>query len=121
MAHLFEVAYGAGKIQIIALPKELVQAYPPYLITLRQPKRWVVVVGASPVGLLTALRPRQASIDTLLLESHTSLFPATRASVYMPVVIPVLRSLDIFEPVRSHAFLNHDGAAWRDRDGRQLA
>jgi len=41
--------------------------------------------------------------------------------VYMPVVIPALRSLGTFELVQSHAYLSNEGAARRDRDGRRLA
>jgi 2-polyprenyl-6-methoxyphenol hydroxylase-like FAD-dependent oxidoreductase len=41
----------------------------------------VVIVGGGPVGLLTALRLGQAGIDTLVLEAHDSVLPATRAVV----------------------------------------
>ncbi len=79
------------------------------------------MVGAGPVGLLVAFCLGQAGIDTLVLESHATLLPTTRAMVYMPVVIPVFRLLGILKLVQSHAFLNEEGATWRDRDGRQLA
>jgi hypothetical protein len=41
--------------------------------------------------------------------------------VYMPVIIPVLRKLGILSTVINHAFLNHEGAVWRDIHGKELA
>jgi 2-polyprenyl-6-methoxyphenol hydroxylase-like FAD-dependent oxidoreductase len=41
--------------------------------------------------------------------------------VYMPVIIPVLRKLGILFTVINHAFLNHEGAVWRDIHGKELA
>ena len=41
----------------------------------------VLIVGAGPVGLLTALRLGQAGIDTLVIEAHTEILPTTRAMV----------------------------------------
>jgi 2-polyprenyl-6-methoxyphenol hydroxylase-like FAD-dependent oxidoreductase len=81
----------------------------------------VIIVGAGPVGLLTALRLGQAGISTLVLESHRTLLPTTRAMVYMPVVIPVLRELGILDVVLKNAFLNGDGVTWRELDGNALA
>ncbi|ETI24453.1 hypothetical protein G647_03822 [Cladophialophora carrionii CBS 160.54] len=83
-------------------------------------KTSVLISGAGPVGLLIALRLGQAGIDTLLVEKHASLQPATRAMVYMPVVIPVLTALGIFDKVREEAFLNTEGITWRDATGRPL-
>ena len=69
----------------------------------------MIIVGAGPVSLLTALRLGQEGIDTIVLESHNALLNTTRASVYMPVVIPVLRSLGILDLVESNAFVNYEG------------
>jgi 2-polyprenyl-6-methoxyphenol hydroxylase-like FAD-dependent oxidoreductase len=86
-----------------------------------QNRATVIIVGAGPVGLLTALRLGQAGISTLVLESHHTLLPTTRAMVYMPVVIPVLRELGILDVVLQNAFLNQEGVTWRDLDGNALA
>ena len=77
-------------------------------------------MGAGPVGLLTALRLGQLGVSTLVVESHETLLKTTRAMVYMPVVIPVLRELGILPTVERNAFLNHDGVAWRDMEGKLL-
>ena len=81
----------------------------------------VIIIGAGPVGLLTALRLGQAGIDTIVLEAHTSLLQTTRALVYMPVVIPVLKKLGLMNRVSEEAYLNRDGIMWRDLDGQALA
>jgi 2-polyprenyl-6-methoxyphenol hydroxylase-like FAD-dependent oxidoreductase len=91
------------------------------MLTRIQKKTTVLIVGAGPVGLLIALRLAQASIPTIVLESHHTLLPTTRAMAYMPVVIPVLRKLGILSTVIDHAFLNHEGAIWRDIHGKELA
>lgn len=55
----------------------------------------VIVIGAGPVGLLTALCLGRADISTLVLEAHPSLLRTTRACGYLPVANPVLRKLGI--------------------------
>jgi cation diffusion facilitator CzcD-associated flavoprotein CzcO len=51
-------------------------------LTKTQNKTTLLVVGAGPVGLLIALRLGQASISTLVLESHHTPLPTARAMVY---------------------------------------
>lgn len=81
----------------------------------------VIIVGAGPVGLLTALRLGQAGVNTLVVERHESLLKAARAVVYMPVVIPALRQLGILDAIQKYAYLNRQGVVWRDTDGKPLA
>lgn len=81
----------------------------------------MIIVGAGPVGLLVALRLGQQGVKTLVLEAHDTLLPTTRAMVYMPVVNSVLQDLEILDLVMQHAFLNTEGVAWRDPQGRVLA
>lgn len=81
----------------------------------------VIIVGAGPVGLLTALRLGKNGIKTIVLEAHNELLSLYRAMVYMPVILPVLDSLGILEKVKEQAFLNWEGVTWRDRDGKELA
>jgi len=81
----------------------------------------VIIVGAGPVGLLIALGLGRAGIDTLVVEAHHELLPTTRAMVYMPVVLPVLKALGVLDTVLEAAFLNKEGVRWRDIDGKELA
>lgn len=80
----------------------------------------VIICGAGPVGLLIALCLGQAGVKTLVLERHHELLPTTRAMVYQPVVLNVLRGLGILDIVKQHAFLNHEGIYWRDIHGKEL-
>ena len=80
----------------------------------------IIIVGAGPVGLLLALRLAQSNIPILVLEAHPTLLPTTRAMVYMPVVIPVLQKLGIYEKVVEQAYCNHKGVVWRDLEGNLL-
>ncbi|KAJ9652655.1 hypothetical protein H2198_008090 [Neophaeococcomyces mojaviensis] len=81
----------------------------------------VIIVGAGPVGLLTALGLAHAGVDVLVIEAHHELLPTTRAMVYMPVILPVLKELGILDIVTEHAFLNKEGVKWRNLDGEVLA
>ena len=80
----------------------------------------MIIVGSGPVGLLSALRLGQAGISTLVLEAHRTLLPTTRAMVYMPVIILVLHELGILDVVLRNAFLNGEGATWRELNGNTL-
>lgn len=72
------------------------------------------------MGLLHAIRLGQAGVRTLVLERHHELLPTTRAMVYQPVVLNVLRGLGILDEVKKHAYLNREGIYWRDIKGNQL-
>ena len=45
-------------------------------------KYTVVIVGAGPVGLLTALKLGQRGISTLVVEKHSGILDAARAIAY---------------------------------------
>ncbi|RFU32254.1 hypothetical protein B7463_g4056, partial [Scytalidium lignicola] len=81
----------------------------------------VLISGSGPVGLLLALGLGKAGIDTLLVEKHPNLQPATRACVYMPVVVPILTKLGIFDKIQEEGFFNRVGIVWRDSEGQPLA
>lgn len=81
----------------------------------------VIIVGAGPVGLLLALGLGRAGIRTVVLEAHHELLATTRAVVYMPVVLPVLRELGILDTVLAEAYLNKEGVRWRNIEGNVLA
>jgi 2-polyprenyl-6-methoxyphenol hydroxylase-like FAD-dependent oxidoreductase len=80
----------------------------------------VIICGAGPVGLLTALALGQAGIKTLLIERNHELPLTTRAAVYMPVALSVLHSLGILQQVKEAAYLNREGINWRDKTGAAL-
>ncbi|CZR68400.1 uncharacterized protein PAC_18299 [Phialocephala subalpina] len=80
----------------------------------------VLIAGAGPVGPLLALRLGQASINTIVLESHKKLLPTIRAMVYMPIVLNTFRKLDIFDTIITQSYPNYSGVSWRDIDGNEL-
>lgn len=92
----------------------------PIAIALPPKKYSVIIVGAGPVGLLTALSLERAKISTLVLEAYPSLLCNTRACVYLPVINPALRKLGICSTVAAQAFLNHEGVIWRNVKGEAL-
>jgi 2-polyprenyl-6-methoxyphenol hydroxylase-like FAD-dependent oxidoreductase len=60
----------------------------------------VLVVGAGPVGLMTALRLAQANIQVTCLEAEVAIVRSPRAMVYHPVVTKEFERLGILADVR---------------------
>lgn len=59
-------------------------------------------------------------MKTLVLERYHELLPTTRAMVYQPVVLDILRQFKILERVEQLAYLNREGIYWRDIQGNEL-
>jgi 3-(3-hydroxy-phenyl)propionate hydroxylase/6-hydroxy-3-succinoylpyridine 3-monooxygenase len=72
----------------------------------------VVVVGAGPVGALTALGLAQRGHDVVLLEASSRLEPSPRANVYYWHVLPGLEALGVLDDMDEVGFRNH---AFRQR------
>ncbi|KAL7911028.1 FAD/NAD(P)-binding domain-containing protein [Trichoderma velutinum] len=81
----------------------------------------VIIAGAGPVGLFTALRLGQENIRTLVLEGHHQLLRTTRAMVYMPVINHCVEQLGLTELLQQHAYLNRAGVSWRNMNSNRLA
>lgn len=60
----------------------------------------VIVVGAGPVGLLTALRIAQAGIPVTVLEALDKIIDSPRAMAYQPVAVKEIDRAGILEDVR---------------------
>ncbi|KAG8531291.1 uncharacterized protein KY384_002919 [Bacidia gigantensis] len=89
--------------------------------TLTRPKKKVIIVGAGPVGLLTAIRLGQENISTLLLEKGDVLHKSSRAVVYNPIVLPLLKSFGVLDAVLAAGYLNTRGATWLNIRDEKLA
>ena len=61
----------------------------------KEGKKSVIIVGAGPVGLLTALKLGQEGIDTLVLERSEGLVQAQKALVCHPIVLDLLETLGV--------------------------
>jgi len=81
----------------------------------------VVIVGAGPVGLLTALKLGLAGINTLLLEKQDDILSAARAIAYMPTVNREFAALGIYDEIKSQSYVGYTGPSWRTPDGKALA
>ena len=80
----------------------------------------VIVVGAGPVGLMTALQLVRYGILVLVLEASDDLQNSPRAAVYRgPAVLELARS-GILDEVRSEGIQTTD-VSWRKVDGEVLA
>ena len=84
-------------------------------------RRSVIIAGAGPVGLLIAIGLGREGIDTLVLEKNQTLHKETRAIVYNPIVLNLLKNFGVLDAVLAEGYQNTSGATWRDIDGKQLA
>ncbi len=64
----------------------------------------VIISGAGPVGLITALKLAKAGVDVLVLEADDAVSDAPRACIYFGATIAALDSLGLLEDVEKFAF-----------------
>jgi 2-polyprenyl-6-methoxyphenol hydroxylase-like FAD-dependent oxidoreductase len=64
----------------------------------------VVVVGAGPVGFLTALGLARAGVSVTVVEAEAGINDSPRAAVYFPTTVAVLDGLGLMEDVERVAF-----------------
>lgn len=80
----------------------------------------VVVAGAGPVGLVTALKLAQAGVGVLVLDGAEDVIREPRAIVYHPPTVEVLDSLGLLEEVKQIGVVKDD-YQFRALDGQVLA
>lgn len=68
----------------------------------------VVIVGAGPVGMLTALTLAQAGASVRVLEREEHIINSPRAAVYFPSTLLVLEELGILEELEAIGFRNRN-------------
>ncbi|EED15308.1 conserved hypothetical protein [Talaromyces stipitatus ATCC 10500] len=81
----------------------------------------VVVVGAGPVGLFTALLLAQKGIKVIVYETGSGIDQSPRAVVYFPAVLEEFSKAGILEAVIAAGEKRCEGVDWRDRDGKVIA
>lgn len=75
----------------------------------------VLIAGAGPVGLLTALRLARAGIPIAIIEAEPAIIASPRAIVYHPPTIKLLDELGVFEDAKAIGIVKHD-YQFRERD-----
>jgi 2-polyprenyl-6-methoxyphenol hydroxylase-like FAD-dependent oxidoreductase len=68
----------------------------------------VLIVGAGPVGLLTALALAQLGIDVLVVEEESELNDSPRAAVYFPTGLVALEALGLLQDLEAQSLKVRD-------------
>ncbi len=77
----------------------------------------VLIVGAGPVGFITALGLARAGIPITVIEAEAKINDAPRAAVYFPVTLEFLEELGIIEDAHAIGVLNEElQFRYRDAD-----
>ncbi|KAM6508351.1 hypothetical protein FALCPG4_018224 [Fusarium falciforme] len=77
----------------------------------------VVVIGAGPVGLFTALLVAQSGIKVIVYESEAGIDQSTGAVEHFPAVLEEFSKAGILEAIIAAGEKNQGGCDWRDKDG----
>ena len=66
----------------------------------------VIVVGAGPVGMLTALALAQPGASVIVLEKEAHVIESPRAAIYFPSTLVILEELGLLEELNEIGFKN---------------
>ncbi|KEF56921.1 uncharacterized protein A1O9_07111, partial [Exophiala aquamarina CBS 119918] len=80
----------------------------------------IIVVGAGPVGLLTALMLGQSGCEVEVLDAAMGIDPRPRGAAYGPPAVRVLRRAGVLDKVRAVGFEARD-MCWRELGGKYIA
>ncbi|KAG8627709.1 hypothetical protein KVT40_003582 [Elsinoe batatas] len=73
----------------------------------------VIVVGAGPVGLFSALKMVQAGIDVIILETEKGIVQSPRATTYMPITLHEMEKVGVYADLEAAGFKNRGGITFR--------
>lgn len=73
----------------------------------------VIIVGAGPTGLFTALRLAKAGIEVCVMEAEPDIVNSPRATTYMPIVCNEFEKTGIYEDVAAAGHKNREGISFR--------
>src|SRR3569623_3113213 len=66
----------------------------------------VIIVGAGPVGMLTALALAQTGAKVTVLEQEPHIINSPRAAVYFPSTLIILEELELLDELNKIGFQN---------------
>ncbi|KAH7392870.1 FAD binding domain-containing protein [Pyrenochaeta sp. MPI-SDFR-AT-0127] len=75
----------------------------------------VIIVGAGPVGLTTAINLARLGVDTLVLEQGDGIDQSPRATSYQPCVMAEMQETGILEDVKKKSMVNNVLSYWLGR------
>ncbi|KAH7205721.1 FAD binding domain-containing protein [Fusarium oxysporum] len=81
------------------------------------PPHSVVITGAGPVGLFTALLLAKSGIKVSVYETRSGIETSPRAVAYFPAVLEEFSKVGALEAVVTAGEKNNEGCDWRDKDG----
>lgn len=82
------------------------------MVSVPRKEHSVIIVGAGPVGLLTAINLSRLGIKTLILERGSGIDQSPRATSYQPCVLAEMRECGILEDVKKKAMANTTLSFW---------
>ncbi|KAF4547821.1 FAD-binding domain-containing protein 64 [Elsinoe fawcettii] len=88
-----------------------------------QDQRAVIIVGAGPVGLLTALNLARLSVSVLVLERGPGIDQSPRATSYQPCAMAELEEAGVLDDVMAKSMVNDVLSYWvgRGKDKQRVA
>jgi 2-polyprenyl-6-methoxyphenol hydroxylase-like FAD-dependent oxidoreductase len=84
--------------------------------SLGTPHHQVIIVGAGPVGLTTAINLARLGVSTLILERGDGIDQSPRATSYQPCVMAEMQEIGILEDVKKKSMINDVLSFWIGRD-----
>ncbi|KAH8648251.1 hypothetical protein BGZ61DRAFT_277811, partial [Ilyonectria robusta] len=73
----------------------------------------VLIVGAGPVGLFTALKLAQKGIDVVVIDSEPHVLKSARATTYMPIVLNEMEKVGLVDDLLKAGHTNREGVSFR--------
>ncbi|PVH78053.1 FAD/NAD(P)-binding domain-containing protein [Cadophora sp. DSE1049] len=73
----------------------------------------VIIIGAGPVGLFTALKLAKEGVDVTVVELERQVLQSPRATTYMPIVLNEFEKIGIYGDIVKAGHKNKEGITFR--------
>ncbi|KAH7161029.1 hypothetical protein EDB81DRAFT_642266 [Dactylonectria macrodidyma] len=78
----------------------------------------VLIVGAGPVGLFTALKLARNGIDVAVIDSEPHVLKSARATTYMPIVLNEMEKVGLVDDLLKAGHTNREGVSFRKTNAK---